>query len=114
MNLNQSPSNWVSPQWHSDCGDPAIELEHLRIFAITLTEVIPNIQISLELPEPGLMLLEIKLPNGVSLETYSNPSTIREGCQRLELFVFYEPNTEIEKCFEEVNEAVEFLRLQAK
>ena len=105
MSSNQHPKSWRSPQWHPDHGDPGIELEHLRSFALKLLSAVPDATAVLEMPEPGLMDVRVELPGETVAEVYSVPPAKNEGPRRLALFFHPESADEIEVYAESVEDA---------
>jgi hypothetical protein len=81
------PEVWPAPEWHPDFGDAKSELEHLRSFPTALLANIPEAQVELELPEPGLMSVAVQMPNGSSAEVYSVASIGSPGQRRYGLFL---------------------------
>jgi hypothetical protein len=71
---NRSPDDWVAPDWHSDFGDPVVELVHLRAFASQLLATLSSTCVSLELPEPGLMYVRVQTAGGTTSAVYSIPA----------------------------------------
>ena len=98
MPTHQPPQLWRPPQWHPDHGDPGIELEHLRSFALNLLSAVPNATVVLEIPEPGLMDVRVELPCETVAEVYSVPSIASRDpvSRRLALFIHPESSQEIE------------------
>lgn len=107
MKTNQLPQDWQPPQWHSDFGDPVVQLEHLRCFAIGLSLAIPNTKTVLETPEPGLMDVRVELPNGETAEVHSVPGVRESRNRRLAVFLWPETDDEIEEYLDSVGAAVE-------
>jgi hypothetical protein len=101
----QHPKLWDSPRWHADHGDPGIELEHLRAFALKLLSSVPSATISLEIPEPGLMDVRVELPRGLAAEIHSVPSLEDQGHRRLAVFGCPETANEFEVYAESVDDA---------
>ncbi len=87
MNSEQHPHSWHAPQWHPDHGDPVIELEHLRSFAMKLVSAVPAATAILEVPEPGLMDVRVELARGMVAEVYSVPSREDEKQRRFAIFL---------------------------
>ena len=87
----RQPETWVAPDWHPDFGDAKAELDHLRAFAVALLAAIPDANVELELPEPGLMNLAVDLPNGTSAEIYSVSNDRPDGRR---YGIFLEPGTD--------------------
>ena len=94
MKSQQSPQSWHAPQWHLDHGDPVIELEHLRSFALKLVDTVPEATAILEVPEPGLMDVRVELARGLVAEVYSVPSLEDQRQRRFAIFLC--PDTENE------------------
>ena len=109
MKSNDSPESWSPPVWHPDFGDPTVELEQLRSLAIDVMRAIPAAQVSLEVPEPGLMMLRIYVPNARSTEVYSVPGLTSDDDRRFALFVSPRSPGEIETYEASVKEAVTFI-----
>jgi hypothetical protein len=105
MASDPHPRLWRTPQWHPDHGDPAIELDHLRSFALALLSAVPDATAVLEVPEPGLMDVRVDLPCGMVAEVYSVPSLKEEGSRRLALFLRPESVDEIEVYAESAEDA---------
>jgi hypothetical protein len=105
MPTHQPPQLWRPPQWHPDHGDPGIELEHLRSFALNLLSAVPNATVVLEIPEPGLMGVRVELPCETVAEVYSIPSSRDPGSRRLAIFFHPESPREIEVYAESVEDA---------
>jgi hypothetical protein len=99
------PQSWHSPQWHPDHGDPAIELEHLRSFAVALLSAVPEATAILEVPEPGLMDVRVGLARGMVAEVYSVPSMEDEGQRRFAIFLCPDTVDESEVYAESVEDA---------
>jgi hypothetical protein len=95
MNEAQSPRRWTAPNWHADFGDPKLELEHLKTFALALLALSPNIAVTLETPESGLMDLEIRLADGSVAEVYSIPCVDQPDERRFAMYLA--PGTPQEK-----------------
>lgn len=112
MTTNQLPQDWQPPQWHPDFGDPIIQLEHLRSFAIGLLSAIPNVKAVLETPEKGLMDVRVELPNGKIVEVHSIPALGSIGYRRLAVFVSPDTVDEIEHYLDSAGAAVEFVSAQ--
>jgi hypothetical protein len=106
---NQSPEQWIPPRWHPDFGDPAVELEQLRSLAICVPRALPNAQVSLEVPEPGLMALRLSLPDGHLAEVHSVPGLASGDGRRFAVFVFPGTADEVEACQTSVDEALTFI-----
>ncbi len=87
MSDSQSPRDWIVPSWHPDLGDSALELEHLRGFSLALLSAKPSARVALETPEPGLMYVNIKLPDGTVAEVYSVPSSDNSSKRRFAIFI---------------------------
>ena len=68
----RQPSEWIAPTWHPDWGDAVAELEHLRELALAIAADLPEATFRLEIPEPGLMYLEIQTREDAAVEVYSN------------------------------------------
>ena len=111
MTSNQHPRLWRSPQWHPDHGDPAIELDHLRSFALALLSAVPDATAVLEIPEPGLMDVRVELPGEMVAEVYSVPHSKEEGPRRLALFLRPESADEIEVYADSVEDASNLIAL---
>jgi hypothetical protein len=73
MNQSTSPRNWICPSWHPDWGNTKFEFEHLRHFALLLLAAEPNLTVDLKTPEPGLMYVNIRMPDSRVAEVYSVP-----------------------------------------
>lgn len=80
------PDVWPVPEWHPDFGDAKIELEHLRSFATALLAKMPEANVELEVPEPGLMNLTVQIPGGEAAEVYSVASSSSGEQRRYGLF----------------------------
>lgn len=93
----QAPEYWQPPDWHADYGNPAEELEELHSLAIALSVASPNVTITLENPEPGLIELRVEFPDGVTAEIHSIPSTQDKGRRRFAIFVSPDSQDEIEQ-----------------
>lgn len=87
MHPQSDPQSWHPPRWHADHGDPAIELDHLRSFAVKLLSAVPTATATLEVPEPGLMDVRVELARGMVAEVYSVPSLEDEGQRRFAIFL---------------------------
>lgn len=109
MKRSDYPENWRCPTWHPDFGDPTDELELLRSLAVHLIRAIPTSQVSLEIPEPGLMMLRITVPRGHSAEVHSVPGLTREEGRRFAIFVSPGYPDEIEKYRNSVDETVKVI-----
>jgi self-protective colicin-like immunity protein len=63
--MNRSDiSNWVSPRWHRDFGDPDVELQMLKAFCMALYDRCPDCELSLDCHEEGYMSVSISR-NGI-------------------------------------------------
>jgi hypothetical protein len=91
MDSTQELLVWRAPDWHPDHGDPAVELGHLRSFALKLLSAVPNATVTLETPEPGLMDVRVELACGTMAEVYSVPSP-GDGTHR-RFAIFLSPDT---------------------
>ncbi len=111
MNSHQHPQLWVSPQWHSDHGDPEIELEHLRAFALNLVSAVPDASVALESPEPGLMDVRVELGRGIVAEIYSVPSPEDQSHRRLAIFCCPDTPNESEVYAESIEDAANLFAL---
>jgi hypothetical protein len=111
MKTHQHPQYWHSPQWHPDHGDPGIELDHLRSFALKLLSAVLDATVALEIPEPGLMDVRVELPCETVAEVYSVPSSQDEGPRRLAIFFHPESADEIEVYAESVEDAANLFAL---
>lgn len=87
MHSQPAPQSWQTPQWHPDHGNPAIELEHLRSFAVRLLSAVPEATATLEVPEPGLMDVRVELSGGMVAEIYSVPSPEDRAQRRFAIFL---------------------------
>ena len=113
MNSHQHPQLWTSPQWHPDHGDPGIELEHLRAFALNLVSAVPDASVALETPEPGLMDVRVELARGIVAEIYSVPSREDRLHRRLAIFCCPDTPHESEIYAESVEDAANLFALLA-
>ena len=110
MNESQSPRHWTAPSWHADFGDPKLELEHLKKFALALFALSPNITITLETPERGLMDLEIQLADGSVAEVYSIPCVDQPDERRFAMHLAPGTPQEKEGYANAIDSAVSFFR----
>lgn len=83
---NQQPETWTAPDWHADFGDTRSELDQLRCFALALRSALPEALAELETPEPGLMYLDVQMPDGTVAEVYSVVGDRNSDERRLGLF----------------------------
>src|SRR3974390_838584 len=60
-------------RWHPDWETTMLEFEHLKAFALLLLNLQPNLTITLETPEPGLMFVVVRVPDSRVAEVYSVP-----------------------------------------
>ena len=112
MEENIPPSDWRPPQWHADFGNPMLQLEPLKAFAGRLMLAEPKTILTLEAPEPGLLYVRGEFPNEKVFEVYSVPSLEHSGTRRLAVFVNPDTGEEVEKYFDLVDEAIEFIVTQ--
>jgi hypothetical protein len=91
MNPSESPRTWRAPNWHSDLGDAVVQLEHLREFSLRLLSIMPSANVSLEIPEPGVMDVQVQLVDGTKAEVHSVPSL--EIPEKQRFAVFFSPGT---------------------
>ena len=109
MTKHTSPLEWQMPIWHEDFGDPRIEFDSLRSLAIELCGSVPGMQMELETPEPGLMLLTVALPNGIMAEIHSVVPAGQKDRRRFAVFAYPDTNDESEDYFDSIANALEFL-----
>ena len=72
MSSKPSPAEWTAPIWHPDFGNVQAEFDYLKELAIAFHLKMPRVALHLEIPEPGLMYLQVAHPNGCIAEVYSN------------------------------------------
>ena len=113
MKNNLPPHDWVAPNWHADFGNAMLELEPLRAFSCELLLTEPNAILMIETPEPGLLYVRGQMPNEKVFEVYSVSSLENIGSRRFAIFLIVGDNEPVEKYFNSVDEAVEFLRRAA-
>jgi len=112
MHENNDPLKWDIPNWHKDLGEPRIEIEALRSFAIALCSAIAGANVRLEIPEPGLIDVKVELPNGVLAEVFYVKSIDQAEKNQYALFVHPGTESEIEVYKDSIDSAVEaFTRL---
>ena len=102
-----NPNNWTAPNWHPDWGNPEAELEMLKHFCLPLLEHCPDYSVELQIPEPGLMYVDIFLKTTKVGELYIVAGLKDQPTQRYGLFVFLED--EEEYYFDEVDEGLGYL-----
>lgn len=105
----KSPQEWQPPQWHADFGDSTAELEHLREIAIAISRVTHNVEICLDISEPGVMQLQFRISDSVHAEIHSIPVLQKCGDRRFAIFVSPGTSAEMEEYFDSVGNAVEFI-----
>lgn len=97
MTIYADPSLWAVPEWHADFGDTVSELEHLRILAQYVQGQFPQLEIGLEIPEPGLMYVIVNREKECIAEVYSIATVASNGSRRYGVFV--SPNASTEQDF---------------
>ena len=55
-----NPTDWETPTWHPDFGNPDLEVGMLRAFCIKAIEIFPNSTMTLMTPEEGYLHVEVK------------------------------------------------------
>lgn len=109
MSQNTLPDLWQAPIWHPDFGDPRLELDHLREFAIRLLKSSKGFSPVLETPEPGLMYVRVVTKNGTNAEVHSVTSQSNTGGWRYGIFISPDTCDEVEEYVESPDEAVMLL-----
>lgn len=103
---NQKPETWTAPDWHADFGDARSELEELRCFAVALRSALPAAHAELETPEPGLMYLDVRMPDGSIAQVYLVAGDRNSGERRLGLFFATGTGDELEVYADSIDCAV--------
>lgn len=101
--------NWPIPVWHPGFGDPAVELKHLRRLAVRVLQLVPDAQISLDIPEPGLMVMQICSGNCNRVEVYSVPEIAHVRKRRFAIFVAPGTENELEAYESSVSDAAHLI-----
>ncbi len=109
MTTCDPPLHWQLPQWHSDFGNSSAELEHLREIAIAISRDTQHVEVCLEISEPGVMQLQIRISDRVRVEIHSIPEIQKCGDRRFAIFVSPGTSAEMEEYFYCVGKAVEFI-----
>jgi hypothetical protein len=99
---------WPSPEWHPDYGDAKAEVAHLRTCAVAIGELKSDYELTLAVPEPGLMYLEVKSSSEVLAEIYSIAES-RDGPRRYGIFTFPRQPNEGENYFSDALSAAAYV-----
>jgi hypothetical protein len=91
MTDSQLPSAWIAPEWHSDFADATLELDHLKEFSTCLLSAAPDLKVTLDMPEPGLLYVQVDIGDETKAEIYSVPSPASPGSRRFA--IFFDPGT---------------------
>ena len=110
MTQSQSPNRWTAPIWHSDYGDTAAELEHLRALALAACSMTPRLEVELMIPEPGLMYIQATGPAGTVFECYSTLKPKEANSRIYGLFAITAASHEVEFYADSVEEAIRFFK----
>lgn len=108
MQSSELPKQWRAPEWHPDLGDPQPELELLQEIAMLVVAQVPATQLRLEIPEPGLMYLELRYLTEV-IEIYVASQGKPASGSRFAIFSISTGHPETEHYATDVPGAVEFV-----
>lgn len=113
MSDSDHPEKWRPPAWHPDFGDVALEFAMLQDLAKSLVSGKLVNSVTLEIPEPGLMYLQIIALDGASAEIHSVFGDKRAGGRRYGIFLNLNASNEKEVYANTIDEVIEFLRSDA-
>lgn len=103
---SKQPLTWHVPEWHPDLGDPQEEVRHLSSFANALLAILPHTCVELESPEPGLLYLAVRLPDGRLAEVYSTVAGDQPHARRYGMFFDPDASGETEIYAESIEDAL--------